>query len=304
MEKTKENIWISAHLFYEEDSNRLLTGFIKPFIENMRLENSLQNYFFIRFCESGPHIRLRLLVAKEQEKKWREKLEQESTHFFCIHPSKSERGPNLNWELFPDNSIQYILYKPEIERYGDINTIKNAELQFEACSDAVLQFLTLHSNDWNKNAELILALKMHLTFFAAMDFSLTNMMDVCKSFIRLWLPYLFDPAKPIKDEQQFFVSKFKDRFKLYQDKLVPAISDYLYEHKTGKLHDEILKPYYTRNQQIKAAYKACNYDLLINRDITNSFIHMTHNRIGIINSDEAYIIYLLYKCLENILADE
>ena len=140
---------------------------------------------------------------------------------------------------------------------------------------------------------------MHLSFFVSMDFSNKDMMKTCKLFIQEWLPVLYDVSKPEIEQQKFFLSEFAKKFNVYKDQMVVMISTFLEDIKTNFQNDTCLNTYYLENKQVYKMYEERKIDLKIESSITTSFMHITHNRIGIINADEAYLVYLLYKCLEN-----
>src|SRR5215472_14113708 len=56
--------WISIHIFYNGNRNHMLTTCLEPLVQDLRKRNLVQHYFFIRYWQEGPHIRLRLLPAE------------------------------------------------------------------------------------------------------------------------------------------------------------------------------------------------------------------------------------------------
>ncbi|MET3114168.1 thiopeptide-type bacteriocin biosynthesis protein [Pedobacter sp. CG_S7] len=301
MRHRDERIWVSAHLFYAQDRNKLLTKCIAPFIRDMMIEDTLENYFFVRYSESGPHIRLRLATSPVNEDHYREELMKRFQDFSKLHPSKIERITPVDEHSLADNSLHFVAYIPELARYGDEKTIGFAEAQFASSSKAVLKTLMKAAPNWNTASELILALKMHLAFFSSLGFDIQSIIKICKYFVDQWLPKLYDPTKLIHHERHQLLSKFEDRFKAYQDEILPAICDYHYGIlNDGYLKDPLMNDYYLEGKQMMLSYESANFNLSNEPEIVTSFIHMTHNRIGIVNYDEAYIIYLLYRCLESI----
>ncbi|WP_438712603.1 thiopeptide-type bacteriocin biosynthesis protein [Aquimarina muelleri] len=293
-----KHTWISAYLFYKESANKFLIQFISPFVEKIQQEKVLLRYFFIRYNEGGAHIRLRLLVEKDNENMWKERLKKESEIYW------SNTHENIKKDKkFLYNHIQFTEYIPEIDRYGGMHVMNEAEKQFESSSEVVLYNLVRYSKNWKDNTAFLLAIKMHLLLFVSMDLSNKDMMKICKLFIQEWLPVLYDISKPQKEQQQFFLSEFAKKFNLYKEQMIFAVSTFLKDIKTNSLTENMLNAYYLKNESVNKVYKEKNIDLKIESSITTSFMHITHNRIGIINADEAYIVYLLYKCLENNCVD-
>src|SRR5690242_11628145 len=61
------NNWISMHIFYASNPNPLLTEAVAPLIDELKQQRLIQHYFFIRYWQEGPHIRLRLLPTEGVE---------------------------------------------------------------------------------------------------------------------------------------------------------------------------------------------------------------------------------------------
>ena len=196
-------------------------------------------------------------------------------------------------QKFLCNPVQFVKYIPETDRYGGVDVMSAAEKQFESSSKVVLHNLVHYSQKWNDSIAFLLAIKMHLFFFISMDFNNNNMMKTCKFFIQEWLPVLYDISKPEKEQQQFFLSKFAKKFDSYKDQMVVMVSSFLKDIKANPQNDIWLHTYYLENKQVYKMYKERKIDLKAESSITTSFMHITHNRIGIINADEAYLIYLI-----------
>ena len=57
--------WVSLHLFYHDNPMPLLVECVQPMIKELYARHLLQRFFFIRYWQGGPHIRLRLLPSNE-----------------------------------------------------------------------------------------------------------------------------------------------------------------------------------------------------------------------------------------------
>ena len=51
--------WLAAYLYYSGNWEKFLTNSVKPFVEDILDRKLAEQYFFIRYWERGPHIRLR-----------------------------------------------------------------------------------------------------------------------------------------------------------------------------------------------------------------------------------------------------
>src|SRR5579885_3397611 len=56
--------WISIHIFYASNQNPLLLDAIEPLVQDLRAAGLIERFFFIKYWQEGPHIRLRLLPAE------------------------------------------------------------------------------------------------------------------------------------------------------------------------------------------------------------------------------------------------
>ncbi|MFJ5679429.1 lantibiotic dehydratase C-terminal domain-containing protein [Streptomyces sp. NPDC093097] len=60
--------WVCAHLFYDTDQDLLLTDCVRPLVAELTAQGLVQRYFFLRYWEGGPHVRLRLLPARAADR--------------------------------------------------------------------------------------------------------------------------------------------------------------------------------------------------------------------------------------------
>ncbi len=130
----RESAWFSAYLYYSRNMNKLLKECVLHYVKAMRSQHLLHRHFFVRYFESGYHIRLRLLVPGDEKDKWKNELEHYFNGFLAGHDASDRESPDKNF-------IRYDTYVPELERYGGSAVITFAEQQFEASSGFVLELL-------------------------------------------------------------------------------------------------------------------------------------------------------------------
>ena len=56
--------WISIHIFYASNANPMLIEALEPLVNDLRERGLIRRYFFIKYWQEGPHVRLRLLPAE------------------------------------------------------------------------------------------------------------------------------------------------------------------------------------------------------------------------------------------------
>ncbi len=159
--------WIAVHVFYASNPNPMLTDCVAPLVARLRGQGLIRRYFFIKYWQEGPHVRLRLLPTTPADAPAvREQLEAALEEFLRVRPSLFEVDPELlgsfhkdmyvfeygeeAWErdygatgmpIRPNNSFAYLPYEPEYDRYGGEVGVAVAEWHFEHSSDMVLRLL-------------------------------------------------------------------------------------------------------------------------------------------------------------------
>ncbi|MEV5595453.1 thiopeptide-type bacteriocin biosynthesis protein [Streptomyces sp. NPDC052496] len=60
--------WVGAHIFYDTGQDALLTDCVRPLVARLTADGLVQRWFFLRYWEGGPHVRLRLLPARSADR--------------------------------------------------------------------------------------------------------------------------------------------------------------------------------------------------------------------------------------------
>lgn len=107
-------------------SDIFLLEVIKPFVEQLQNENVIEKWFFIRYNDPKPHLRIRFNINNPDN------------YNYIL-----EKINSLFREYLNSGEISNIIidtYKRELERYGE-NSIKYAEDLFFRSSELILNFL-------------------------------------------------------------------------------------------------------------------------------------------------------------------
>lgn len=279
-----QRLWLSVHLFYAGDLNHLLCLLVAPAVAQIGAP-----FFFIRYWEGGPHIRWRLYVDETDEKQVKEYLEAAAGRYFLQYPSQ-RRDEGYQTPLLPNDSLQYITYIPEISRYGDERSIHLAEQQFGISAAYVLQ---------QTSTSLVQAVKLNIATLQALQATPFETLDVCHRFVQAWLPRLYDRNKDLSQQERYYKQLLQQRFDAYAPALTNAAVSLWQEIAEGRTTDA-LQTFADGNRIVFQQYRLLGFSNRQLGDITGSFIHMGHNRLGVSNLDEAYIMYFTGKCLEHI----
>lgn len=286
-----QRTWLSAHLFYAGDLHHLLRHLVIPL-----LQRTGYPAFFIRYWECGPHIRLRLHVPETAMPEANRLLHSASQAYFTRYPSNRDDAAYEGKPLLPNNTLQFIAYEPELMRYGNFQSIEWAEQQFVTSSDYILKQLA-EISEWKGTVALLHAIKLNIAVMYALQEEKEMNLDTCRRFIHAWLPRLYDPGKDRSQQEQHFMSLFQTRFEQYADSLNTAALA-LWEELSQGACEHRLQIFTEHNQHIFQQYKTLGFETIRLQDIIGSFMHMGHNRLGISNHDEAYIMFFTLKCLE------
>jgi hypothetical protein len=324
--------WLAAYLYYAEPWEVFLIKGVQPFVRSVMERNLADQFFFIRYWERGPHIRLRFKGEKEGlESKVKPQLESYFHSYFKENPSlrdepeQVEQLPgNLQW--FPNNSVQFIPYEPEIERYGGPIGILAAEKQFETSSNAVLAIIE-ESKQWDYDRALGAAIQLHLGFAFSMGMDLKETAAFYSHIAALWFSraYRYEeniaPAE-LKKRRDTTTKAFEDNFSKQKEVLVPYFNT-LWKAFTGNVEfeQEWLNQWITDTAAIRDQLKDAQtrgelvfpsrFTLQPFEDIPEShqqlwailesYVHMTNNRLGILNRDEAFLGYLIKESLKEVV---
>lgn len=154
--------WISVHLFHRGSLDDLITSAVAPLVEELSGSDALAGFFFLRYWEGGPHLRLRLLPASPgRADQVRSTLIERCTRYLTDHPSPSlaptyaadayrvmaerlsraERLTDHDRKLRPDDTVEFITYPPEYATYGQRPALTAVETHFTESSTIALHLL-------------------------------------------------------------------------------------------------------------------------------------------------------------------
>ncbi|MBN8703135.1 MAG: thiopeptide-type bacteriocin biosynthesis protein [Bacteroidetes bacterium] len=328
----KNDYWLASYLYYTEPWETILTEAVKPFAEQILQEGLANQYFFIRYWERGPHIRLRFKGNKDTlEKNVLPRLTTFFSEYIALNPSKNLETPWMkdlpeDKKWYPNNSIQHIAYEPETERYGGEYAILLAEQQFQASSNAVLAIIS-ESEGWSYEKALGAAIQLHLSFAHAIGLTYSEVCYFYAHIQQAWFPrayYNYEPnvdAEELKKRAEITQKAFEENFQKQKQFLV-GFHEMLWNglQEEAEFENEWMNTWIAEIKNYNSAviklqeekkYVAnipANYNMpkhlakpLVERLwIYESLIHMTNNRLGIQNRDEAFLGYLIKRSMEEL----
>jgi len=155
--------WTSCHLYYHGNADLLLGRLVRPLVGSLLRAGTIDHFFFIRYELGGPHVRLRLRALSGAPGAVEEAARDAAEDFFARCPSTEPRPPELvlrrtreilaadpsetDSSLYPDNHVRFCPFRPELERYGGPGLI-GAALDFFALSSVrALDFVRAHGGE-------------------------------------------------------------------------------------------------------------------------------------------------------------
>lgn len=334
MTDRSEKYWLATYLYCAEPWEKFLVEAVEPFVHKVIDNNWAEQFFFIRYWEKGPHIRLRFKGGQDVlETEVKPELEENVFHYYKTYPSERQEPEwsNLPEEQkwFPNHSIQYSDYEPEVERYGGPVGILIAERQFELSSRVILDIIR-EGDNWSYDRALGSAIQLHLAFVHALGMNLKESIAFYSRLFENWLGWglgIYDfekmqPAKDFKERRKSILKSFEEQFSLQKSQLIPfhrtlweaLDQDIAFDQEwlnhwirgMSKLGDDLEEEQgaerltYPAGAQVKTKINVPPVRQLL-WSILFSYVHMTNNRLGIRNRDEAYLGYLIKKSLSALI---
>jgi thiopeptide-type bacteriocin biosynthesis protein len=258
--------WLSSYI-YHNDTTQVLEH-VRTCLKKLNLITGKDHqFFFIRYRDDGLHIRLRILSSEEDHPLIKRLLEEHLPY-----------------------PLKYVPYIPEVERYGNVQTIDLAERHFHAASVLILEWLN------HPGSHYIIAIKAHVAMFSAMALEPANIIQVCDNFINNWIKVLFKKELPWKEQYEQYMQIFHSAFLQYEPGLTSAISSYL-ESINMVEQEPVLQEFMKTSTAVINGYRNILGEQEKINSILESLIHMNNNRSGILNRDEAFVLFLVKQCI-------
>lgn len=147
--------WHSIHLFLADpaQADEFLLQVIAPEMAALRAGGQLESWFYIRYWEQGPHLRLRLQHVREAiyaplQVRLHAQLQRyvrAGAQWPHAYPDDMvfER-PEVDAEArrwLPQGTVRAIAYQPELQRYGGVHALAVSERLFAFSSALALQVI-------------------------------------------------------------------------------------------------------------------------------------------------------------------
>ncbi len=310
---TADHRWVSAHLYYHDALNDLLRCAVRPLVGELATGGLINGFFFIRYWQGGPHVRLRVLLRDQAQAQPAERLiEARIGRFFGRCPSQAvvrsedylrragwfsrhEFGPgSITVEpLQPNNSLRYVAYVPEEDRLGGPVGVAAFEPHFMDSSALALELIAASPSEQRRTGR---ALAMMLLAAAVVIPDLQRLARYFQHSYRDW------GARHAAGDRTRF-ARYETGWQQSYDRQRARLDDL-----ARRLLDEARPGAGYRLDAISARWVA-SVCTLAERLTDQRFalesllfqcMHKHNNRLGITVAEETYLLFLLQRTLTEI----
>ncbi|WP_337171371.1 thiopeptide-type bacteriocin biosynthesis protein [Gemmatimonas aurantiaca] len=149
----QEDVWVGAHIYLEPNAGRqayddVLRRAIAPTARACIRRGDASRFFFIRYGENGPHLRLRLRIGRRNFASTKALLEDE----LAAQLTATRLGapvPALPEPAQPSSlsGVWWVPYVPETARYGGSGALPLCEVLFATSSELACRVVETFSLD-------------------------------------------------------------------------------------------------------------------------------------------------------------
>ena len=332
--------WVGIHLFtnegvYGQRFDEFLINQIAPAVIAAVDRRLCDRWFFIRYGDGGPHLRLRLRARDQQSARVlgvafsdvsqaiqnEDEVTLATSRHLEDHYGLSRRVPPGSMKLEP--------YVPEIDRFGGVEALRICEAEFCSSSKAVVDVLSELAGE-PSSSKLAIGLYMMLstleTFLGPTIDRLRFARNLMRAYLDAEIGFVADTLWRddaalhqflLQDYQQLpeplavdaAREAFDERFASRSDYLVAAVSRVGHAVARGEVNQ--LNPWraHQSDSYVKLVHCALSGRLRLSHfrpidaeqsvaTIAGNLIHLNANRLGLDLNDEAWLAYLYSRWLE------
>lgn len=278
--------WTSLHIFQHEMStyDALIVN-ISQLMDELVRSGKVNQWFFVRYWEGGPHLRLR--IQTDQPEAIIEQVTDFTQGYWLINPSslppmtkdayyeghkfdgKEISMNDLPW--YEDQSVHLIPYEPELARYGGADVMAYSENVFAHSSRLVAYLLSKMKFDPARRFILSLTLTRYLVEELLEFEDEEDNVQFCLFYQEYWESFV--EGNKTDDLRRLFYANEMSVNRFYQ-----LLNQ-----------NEIVKDcLVAMKQELQQIREQVRDELYLHR-IVASHIHMTNNRLGVSPFVEYYI---------------
>lgn len=307
--------WLSVYLFfngwiYDPACDRVVVDVVEPFVRRCQQEGWIDQHFFIRYSEFGPHVRLRFLGKPDVlgGDVWPALVQHLRAHDPAVEIDARPEAPSVPQRAEGDpvrvTHAARVEYEPETDRYGGPDALLVSERLFEVSSDAAYALTAKMTPERSSRLGKGLLSMVVLVHVFCDDrergaaFSQMYSTNYLRSLVReeggrdAWLD-AFDQGF---NQQSETLMEYVDAVWEAMDD-GDSLSDTLDAYAEGmrRHRDELRALFHAGRVQVMSE-TATEWGRAVN-GIVPSYVHMMNNRLGITLQEESYLGYLITRAL-------
>lgn len=198
--------WRAWHIFLADPilTDQFLLDVVQPAVSALQQTGALSNWFFIRYWENGPHVRLRLHGVSDQDfLALGQRLASAAAAAVTNAQSVPDHyPPSLRFDgwhadpsalpWFEQGAVHEIMYEPEYRRYGGPDGLTLSEVMFSISSKTALKTLAATKSSWPQREAV--ALRLTCASIMALGLNETETIDFLNKMASAWRGFAPDPA--------------------------------------------------------------------------------------------------------------
>ncbi|MGH3974205.1 MAG: lantibiotic dehydratase C-terminal domain-containing protein [Pseudonocardiaceae bacterium] len=322
--------WVSAHLYYHDALNDLLRCAVRPLVGELTAGGLIDGFFFVRYWQGGPHVRLRVLLRDQAHARPVERvIGTRIGRFFTRCPSQlavcaEDYQRTAGWfsrhefgqggapigkamvdkamvdratvePLQPNNSLRYVAYVPEEDRLGGPAGVAAFEPHFMDSSALALELIAVNPSGQRRTGR---ALAMMLLAAAVFIPDLGRLARYFRYSYRDW------GARHAAGDRDRF-ARYETGWQQSYDRQRRQLSEL-----ARRLLDEA-RPGAGDHLDAASARWVASVSCLAGRltearlaliPLLFQCLHKHNNRLGITVAEETYLLFLLQRTLSEIAA--
>lgn len=312
-------VWNAYHVFYHGDLDELIRSAVSPLTKKLLEQGIVEKFFYIRYWEGGPHIRLRFYQEKERINDSEPLIYSYINSFFQEYPSEEfsdkkmlllqmnklamlENKTSNQIDIVANNSIVKEKYEQELVRYGGKVGMELAEEHFFQSS---LFSIKIVESLNNQSERLSLGMKSMISYIRVINLPINEITSFLDQYATIWLRYINGNVEKLKD---YFYEKYLKQKQSIDTLVLENMSNGNSLSSENFNWDFHLKQFLN---QVEASWE--QKEIQLNKEqlsyidyskktlyLITSYIHMTSNRIGLKPQEEAYISCILSSSLKSL----
>lgn len=275
--------WMAWHLFHEEDLEGVLWEVVRPTVRELREQGLIDSFFFIRYPEGGNHVRLRLRCAPRPEP---EEVERRAGEVLTSFAGRWRPKPSARAGASTPLTPRRFPFEPEVERYGG-----------EALLPLSVDFFTLSSVD----ALRFVGGWSHQPRSRQLTDIMRRLLGQALGLARDWPEALslLDYFAGRQQEMKPILARADQTFEANQEALAGAFRDHVrgwMEQGALVRESPVPEPLLLAEASRCLAAALGELEPAARESVKASQMHMTANRLGLLNAEESYLTRLLCRC--------